>query len=114
MNKIRELREQRKIGQKVLAAEIGVSQPTISDWEAERKIPSSKNIAAIAKFFGVSMEYILGDDDVKTYEPNQPYIDDNDIKFALFGGDSANITDAQFDEVKRFAQFIRAQKKKEK
>ena len=41
---------------------------------------------------------------------------DNDIKFALFGGDG-EITDAMYDEVKRFAQMVKlreeAEKKKE-
>lgn len=31
-------------------------------------------------------------------------VSDDDIKFALFGG--ANVTDAQFEEVKRFARYI--------
>ena len=43
-------------------------------------------------------------------------ISDNDIKFALFGGDG-EITDAMYDEVKRFAQMVKlreeAEKKKE-
>lgn len=43
-------------------------------------------------------------------------ISDDDIKFALFGGDG-EITDAMYDEVKRFAQMVKlreeAEKKKE-
>ena len=43
-------------------------------------------------------------------------VSDNDIKFALFGGDG-EITDAMYDEVKRFAQMVKlreeAEKKKE-
>ena len=110
MNRIKELREKYKIGQKVLASEIGVSQPTISDWEAERKTPSSKNIALIAKYFNESIEYVLGEDGVGYQKREQKLIDDDDFKFALFGVDPTKITDAQFEEVKRFARFIREQK----
>ncbi len=43
-------------------------------------------------------------------------VSDDDIKFALFGGDG-EITDAMYDEVKRFAQMVKlreeAEKKKE-
>lgn len=43
-------------------------------------------------------------------------VSDEDIKFALFGGDG-DITDAMFDEVKRFARMVKlreeAEKKKE-
>ena len=42
-------------------------------------------------------------------------VSDDDIKFALFGGDG-EITDAMYDEVRRFAAFVKqreAEKKKE-
>jgi len=42
-----------------------------------------------------------------------PIPNDDEIKFALFGVDPANITDAQFEEVKRFSQFVREQKMKQ-
>lgn len=62
MNRIKELREQKSIGQKVLAIDIGVSQPTICDWESGRKTPSSKSAAKLADYFGVSLDYLLGRD----------------------------------------------------
>ncbi len=63
MNRIKELREQKGIGQKVLAIDIGVSQPTICDWESGRKTPSSKRAAILADYFGVSLDYLLGRED---------------------------------------------------
>ena len=45
------------------------------------------------------------------YEYRQPT--DAELKFALFDGDQ-NITDAQFEEVKRFAQFIRERDRRDK
>ena len=43
MNRIRELREQKGLQQKELAVDIGISQPTVSDWESGRKIPSANS-----------------------------------------------------------------------
>ncbi len=63
MNRIKELREQKGIGQKALAIDIGVSQPTICDWESGRKVPSSKRAAILADYFGVSLDYLLGRED---------------------------------------------------
>lgn len=60
MSKIKELREKNQIGQKVLAAEIGVSQPTVCAWENGAKTPSSKSASKLADYFGVSMDYLLG------------------------------------------------------
>ena len=45
-------------------------------------------------------------------QPTRPVIRDEDIKFALFGGD-AEITDEQFEEVKRFAQFVKMREERE-
>ena len=62
MNRIKILREARNIDQKVLAIDLGVSQPTISDWENGKKQPSSKSAAKIADYFNVSIDYLLGRD----------------------------------------------------
>ena len=40
-------------------------------------------------------------------------VNDEDIKFALFGGDG-EITDAMYDEVKRFAQMVKLREEMEK
>lgn len=60
MNRIRELRESREIQQKELAISLGVSQPTVSDWESGRKLPSAKSTMKLANFFNVSVEYLMG------------------------------------------------------
>lgn len=60
MNKIKELREKYGLPQKAFAADIGVTQPTVSDWESGRKVPSAKSTAKIADYFGVTVDYILG------------------------------------------------------
>lgn len=60
MNKIKELREKIGLPQKTFAADLGVTQPTVSDWESGRKVPSAKSTAKIADYFGVSVDYILG------------------------------------------------------
>ena len=60
MNKIKELREKIGLPQKAFAADLGVTQPTVSDWESGRKVPSAKSTAKIADYFGVSVDYVLG------------------------------------------------------
>lgn len=60
MNRIKELREKIGLAQKALAADMDVTQPTISDWEAGRKTPSSNSAKRLADYFNVSMDYLLG------------------------------------------------------
>lgn len=60
MNIVRELRKKKGIQQKELALTLGVSQPTISDWEANKKDPSGDRLKRLANYFGVDELVILG------------------------------------------------------
>lgn len=60
MNRIKELREKAGKQQKELAIDLGVSQPTVSDWESGRKIPSAKSTSKLADYFQVPIDYLLG------------------------------------------------------
>ena len=66
MIKIKLLRKQHNLQQKLLAMELGVSQSVVSAWENGSKLPSFKNTVKIAEYFGVSTDYLLG----KTNDPN--------------------------------------------
>lgn len=59
-NILRELRESRKLNQADVAAAIGVSQPSYQTYETGRTEPKFDVLCAIADFFGVSTDYLLG------------------------------------------------------
>ena len=62
MNRLKELRKEKKLTQEELASEIGVSKITILRWEnGERQIKPDK-AQALADYFGVSVGYLLGYD----------------------------------------------------
>lgn len=69
MNKIKELRVKRKISQQKLAAALTVHQTAISQWETGRTTPDIEVAKAMAKLFGVSLEYLL--DGTDTFEFNR-------------------------------------------
>lgn len=60
MNIIRELRKKKGVQQKELSIAIGVSQPTVSDWEKNKNDPSGENLKKLADFFGVDELIIMG------------------------------------------------------
>ena len=60
MNIIHELRKKKCIQQKELSIAIGVSQPTVSDWEKNKKDPTGENLRKLAQFFGVDELVIMG------------------------------------------------------
>jgi len=58
----------------------------------------------IADALGVSIDFMIGKEKAPTN--GERSVSDDDIKFALFGGDG-EITDEMYDEVKRFAAYIK-------
>lgn len=59
-NRIRELRQSKKITQVELAKYLSVSQGTLSFWEQGKYEPDNKSLTKIADYFGVSVDYLLG------------------------------------------------------
>lgn len=57
---IKELRMQNKLSQATLAKAIGVSQKAIDFWERGINEPKASYIVALADYFRVSCDYILG------------------------------------------------------
>ena len=62
-DRLRELRVENKLSPRGLADKIGVSDSTVSRWEKEEMSITDENIVRLAKFFGVSSDYLLGLED---------------------------------------------------
>lgn len=115
MLKLRELRKKCGITMKELGAEIGVAESTISQYETGKRQPDYETLLKLGEFFGVSVDYLLtGEETKKAPAPEgERSVSDDDIKFALFGGDG-DITDEMYEEVKRFAKLVKLREEAEK
>ncbi len=58
--RIKELRIEKNLSQTQLAKKIGVSQKAIDYWERAVNEPKASYIIALADFFEVSCDYLLG------------------------------------------------------
>jgi len=56
---LRQLREERKLTQRQLAEELGVSDKTISKWETERGLPDISLLEPLARALGVSLVELM-------------------------------------------------------
>lgn len=45
--------------------ETGVSQSSLNDWKNGRGVPGARNLARLADYFGVSVDYLIGKNDEK-------------------------------------------------
>lgn len=57
---IRELRREMDCTQNKLADVLGVTQDSVSLWENNKRVPDTQYIVAMAKFFDVTTDYLLG------------------------------------------------------
>lgn len=74
MNRIKQLRLEKDILQSELANVLKVRQNTVSNWETGRNEPDQQALLAMSKYFDVSIDYILGNSDLKK-EPTQEELD---------------------------------------
>ncbi len=66
--KLKELREKKGISQYRLADELKLSQSAIGNWEAGKREPDFATIQRIADYFGVTVDYVLGREEMKFSE----------------------------------------------
>ena len=86
--------------------EAGLSRGLAAKWKSTgTEKPSAEALEKLAAYFGKSMDEILDSERAPTPE-GERRVSDEDIKFALFGGDG-EVTDAMYDEVRRFAQMVK-------
>ncbi len=73
MNNIKILRVEKNLSQEELGKAVHVTQTMISQWEKGKKEPGREVAAALADFFGVSLDYLLG----RTADRNNSYFASN-------------------------------------
>lgn len=65
MNRIKELRIEKGILQSDLAKRLKMGQATVSNWETGRHEPDQNALLEMSKIFDASIDYILGNSDMK-------------------------------------------------
>ena len=66
IERIKELREKAGYSQAQLAKKLDVTRSSVNAWEMGISIPSTQYIVELARYFGVSADYLLGIDHTAT------------------------------------------------
>lgn len=84
-DKIKELRKKNKMTQIELCKEIGIAQSTLGMIESNRAPAGRKTLVKLADFFGVTIDYLLSDDEenIKVENVEISKKAEKDIKKAL-------------------------------
>ena len=102
-----QLRKELNLTQTDFAEKIGFSRTAISAWEIGRNEPSNEDTIKIADFFGVSVDYIIGNSDIRNPEELK------NIQFANHGGlNTEGLGEEELKELQRQIDFIKKMKEK--
>ncbi len=115
VDRVKAICKERKIPISKLERDLGYANGYIG--QLRKGVFPSDRLMEIAKYLSVSHTYILTGEEAKKAPTTsgERAVSDDDIKFALFGGEG-EITDEMYEEVRRFAAFVKqreADKKKE-
>ena len=101
------LLNERGISGAQMSADLGMSRSFMTELRKGRaKGIKLETAQKIAEYFGVSVDYLLGEETEKApAQVSKRIVSDDDIKFALFRG-KEDITDEMYQEVKNFAEFV--------
>lgn len=61
--RLKELRKKSGLTKKEISQAVGISQAAISRWESGLQVPQVDFAKILADFYGVSLEYLLGQKD---------------------------------------------------
>lgn len=64
--RLRELRNSRRVYQKEMAEYLGISVRGYQCYEAGQNYPDVKGLIALADYFGVTLDYLVGRSDSRT------------------------------------------------
>lgn len=103
---IRDLREDHDLTQREVAAYLGVSQQTYSNYEnGVREIPTN-TVVALAKFYQVSTDYLLNSGSIYlgSTSLDSAYLEDTTLHDVMY--DIQNLNEDARKELLRFIKFL--------
>ena len=107
MNRFKECREASGLTQKYVAFTLGITSPSVSNWESGKTTPTTENVAALAKLYGVSVDYLLGRDEAQPQPAPSPA---DQIKQGV-AAEMMRMSIPEMERVYDYARFVNQGKK---
>lgn len=64
-----------------VSKETGIPTSSLTDWKKKRSKPKFDNLKKLADYFGVTIEYLIGESDIKTVKPEKK---DHTVQMPLY------------------------------
>lgn len=94
-DRMKRLRAEKGIMKQQVCDALDIEQSTLANYENNRRVPKTDILVAIANFYGVPLDYLVGRTSVKTDVPHRPkdlnrFLEQSEI---IFDGDTYNLTE---------------------
>lgn len=104
--RLKRLRMEKGITQKELADRLHISRSTIAGYESLGKEPDGEKLCALADFFGVSVDYLLGVTDSRELTSPAPAAAKRPVEAAI-AGELGSLSDRQLDRLFGYIQALK-------
>ncbi len=100
------------MNQTTFSKRLGFGQSTISNWENGNRTLDVNTATTLANFFNVSVDYLLGNSDLREEMPSEEGVKLDDFTYALFD-ETKDLTDADKEMLLNMAKMLKERKDKE-
>ena len=83
--KLQELRKNKGLTQEELAQILYVSRTAISKWESGRGFPNIESLKSISKYFSVSLDELLSNEEILTFAEEDTKVRESNIRDLIYG-----------------------------
>lgn len=105
-DRIRLLRTESHMTQEEFGRIFGISKPTVSFYEHGKSVPNDQIKTAIARYFGVSVDYLLGVTDSRELTSPTPAASQRPAEAAI-AGELGSLSDRQLDRLLGYIQALK-------
>lgn len=108
-DRIRLLRTESHMTQEEFGRIFGISKPTVSFYEHGKSVPNDQIKTAISRYFGVSVDYLLGVTDSRELTsptPTPPAAAQRPVEAAI-AGELGSLSDRQLDRLLGYIQALK-------
>lgn len=105
-DRIRLLRTESHMTQEEFGRIFGISKPTVSFYEHGKSVPNDQIKTAIARYFGVSVDYLLGVTDSRELTNQTPVAAQRPAEAAI-AGELGSLSDRQLDRLLGYIQALK-------
>lgn len=98
--RLKQLRDEKGLKQADIAEVLGVSRTTYTQYETEKSEPDLATVTRLAEFFNTSVDYLLGNTNVRT-----------PIETIAAHHDGEDWTEDELEDIGAFKEFVKSRRK---